>query len=164
MPATRWFFHATMVLFFLLISGCGSSVFQEPEVDLEGVQLGGLGLRGGTLIVNLRIVNPNRFGLSADELTYELEVADPDEPGDSDWVEFASGTYDESFTVGARDTSVVQIPIEFSYSALGSAASSILSAGTFDYQATGSVNVGTPIGSYDIPFSKRGIVTLIGTS
>ncbi|HET7275480.1 MAG TPA: LEA type 2 family protein [Longimicrobiaceae bacterium] len=152
------------VLTLLALSGCGTSVFQEPQVDLEGVQLGGIGLRGGTLLVNLRIVNPNGFALSANQLTYDLAVADPDVPGDTAWVEFASGTYDQAFSVGARDTSRVQIPIEFSYSGLGGAASSLLSAGTFDYRASGSVNVGTPLGSYDVPFRKRGIVTLMGVS
>lgn len=164
MSALRRFPHVMIILLAVLLAGCGSALFQEPDVDLEGVQLGGLGLRGGTLIVNLRIVNPNRFTLSADELTYDLAVADPDEPGDSSWIDFASGTYEESFSVGARDTSMVQIPIEFSYSALGSAASSILSAGTFDYRASGSVSVGTPVGRYEIPFKKRGIVTLMGAN
>ena len=46
--------------------GCGST-FSQPEVTLQNVQVGGLGIRGGTLLVNLRVVNPNRFSLSADQ-------------------------------------------------------------------------------------------------
>ena len=35
-------------------------------------------LRGGTLLVNLRVQNPNGFALNAERLRYDLELRDPD--------------------------------------------------------------------------------------
>lgn len=145
------------------LAGCGRGVFRQPAVSLETVRLGGLGLSGGTLLVDLQIINPNRFALNADQLTYALELRDPDEERDTSWIDFASGTHDVPFSVGAGDTAMVQIPIEFSYSGLGSAANSLLRSGTFAYRATGVVDLRTPLGGYDVPFRKRGTVTLMGT-
>lgn len=147
----------------LLLSGCASSIVRQPQVTLENVQIGGLGLRGGTLLVNLKVVNPNRFSLNANSLRYELALRDPGaESGDTTWLDFAEGTYDQSFQVAARDTAVVQIPVEFSYAGLGSAANSLMRSGTFTYRAAGTVDVRTPIGMQAVPFRKRGTVTLLG--
>jgi LEA14-like dessication related protein len=151
------------LLFALLLAGCGSSVYKQPQVTLEGVQIGGLGLRGGTLMVHLEIVNPNRFALNASQLNYDLALRDPSQPNDTTWVDFASGVHDVPFSVAAGDTARVQIPIEFSYAGIGSAANSLLRSGTFTYRASGVVDVRTPLGSYGVPFNRRGTVTLMGT-
>lgn len=153
-----------MLLAALLVMGlasCGRA-FRQPEVTLESVRLGGLGLTGGTLLVDLEVVNPNRFALNADRLTYRLALRDPGEESDTTWIDFSSGTHDEPFTVSAGDTARVQIPVEFTYAGLGSAANSLLRSGTFSYRATGVVDLRTPLGGYDVPFSKRGTVTLSG--
>lgn len=154
--------RSALVLVLLAVAGGCTSVFNQPEVTLQSVQVGGLGIRGGTLLVNVEVINPNSFSLSADELTYQLAVSDPEEPQDSAWIDFASGTYDQAFSVGARDTAVVQIPVEFSYAALGAAAGSIVRAGTFTYRASGTVDVRTPLGRRQVPFRKRGTVALLG--
>src|SRR5688572_16534492 len=147
----------------VLPAACGSA-FKQPEVTLENVQLAGLGLRGGTLMVNIRVVNPNRFALNASELVYQLDIANTEIPGDTGWVELASGTYSEPFLVGAGETEQVNVPVEFTYNGLGGAASSVLRAGTFSYRATGTVDVRTPIGTRQVPFRKGGMVSLTGLS
>ncbi len=152
----------SLVLLALVLSACGGQVFRQPQVTLQNVQLGGLGLRGGTLLVSLEVVNPNRFSLNANELTYALQLRDPETAGDTTWLDFASGTYDQPFSVGSRDTAQVEIPVEFAYAGLGGAAGSIMRSGTFTYRASGSVDVRTPLGSYAVPFNKRGTVTLMG--
>jgi LEA14-like dessication related protein len=149
------------LLLALFAGGCAGAVFNQPQVTLETVQVGGLGLRGGTLLVSLQVVNPNRFSLNANQLTYELALRDTEVESDTAWVDFASGTYDEGFSVPARDTAVVQIPVEFTYNGLGAAAGSLLRAGTFTYRASGTVDVRTPLGTHAVPFRKRGTVTLM---
>lgn len=145
-----------------LLAGCSGGMYSQPQVTLENVQIGGLGLTGGTLLVNLQVQNPNRFSLNANQLDYELALSDPQADGDTAWIDFARGTYDQPFSVPARDSAQVQIPVEFRYSGLGAAGASILRRGTFAYRATGSVDVRTPIGSRDVPFRKRGTITLMG--
>lgn len=163
MSGTRVLRGAVAVLLLAVLAACGGSVFKQPQVTLDNVRLGGLGLSGGTLLVSLEVINPNRFALNADRLRYELSLSDPREAPDTTWVDFAQGIYDQPFSVPAGDTSVVQIPIEFTYSGIGSAANSLLRRGTFTYRARGTVDLRTPLGGYDVPFSKRGTVTLLGS-
>jgi LEA14-like dessication related protein len=147
----------------LTVTGCGGSIFKQPEITLESVQIGGLGLSGGTLVVDLQVVNPNRFSLSANRLNYDLAMRDPETASDTSWTDFAEGAYDQPFTVGGGETAHVQIPVSFSYSGLGAAAGSMLRRGTFTYRASGTADVRTPLGTHQVPFRKTGTVTLLGT-
>lgn len=151
-----------LLLLFMILSGCTGRVFKQPQVELESVQIGGLGLRGGTLLVNLEVVNPNRFALNATQLRYDLALSDPEAGADTAWIDFASGTYDEPVSIAAGDTARITVPVDFNYSGLGSAANSLLRRGTFTYRASGTVDVRTPLGSYGVPFRKRGNVNLLG--
>src|SRR5215218_3137227 len=112
-------------------AGCGGSIYRQPEITLESVQIGGLGLSGGTLVVDLQVMNPNRFSLSANRLNYDLQLRDPETATDTTWSDFASGAYEQPFSVGGGETAHVQIPVSFSYSGLGAAAGSMLRRGTF---------------------------------
>lgn len=150
------------VLVALLISACGSRMFRQPQVTLENVQIAGLGLRGGTLLVSLQIFNPNRFALNANQLNYALQLNNPQAVGDTAWLDFAEGTHEEPFSIAAGDSARVEIPVEFTYAGLGGAAGSLIRNGTFTYRASGTVDVRTALGSYAVPFNKRGTVTLLG--
>ena len=73
----------------LLLGACVSSMFHEPKITLPNVAIGGLGLQGGTLLVNLQVENPNGFTLSSEALKYQLAVRDPSSGTDTVWVDFA---------------------------------------------------------------------------
>lgn len=150
-----------LVAMVLAVGACGG-VFRQPEIALEGVRLGSIGLRGGQLLVNLRVSNPNPFSLKSNGLRYNLQLDEAGAPGDTSWVDFASGTYDRQFSVGGGQTSTLEIPVEFTFSGLGGAGLSLIRSGTFEYRARGTVDVDTPIGLRTVPFSKRGVMSLSG--
>jgi LEA14-like dessication related protein len=164
MRTNRFVGVALALVMILSLGACGSRMYKQPEITLQNVQLGGLGLRGGTLLVNVKVVNPNRFALNANSLRYDLSIADSRQADDPTWVEFASGLYDQPFSVSARDSATVQIPVEFTYTGLGSASAAVLRTGTFDYSARGTVDVRTPLGPHTVPFQRRGTVTMLGGS
>jgi len=130
-------------LVFLGLAACSSAV-QEPEVRLDGVSVGSIGLDGGTLRVRLNVVNPNSFGLQAEGLDYVIEVADDGRDGEA-WDTLSVGRFDDRITVEADDSAFVEIPIRFRYRDLGTAVSSLLSTGSFDYRITGSVQLREPM-------------------
>jgi LEA14-like dessication related protein len=143
-------------------SAC-SSAFERPEVDLESVGIAALGLTGGTVNVNLRVHNPNSFGFRTDQLEYQLFLRRSDaQPGDSAWVSFAEGTYDDDIEVGARQTKVVSIPVAFTYSGLGAARRSLIQSGSFQYRAVGTVDARTSFGHRRVPFRKTGTFFMNG--
>ena len=143
------------------LSACTAG-FRQPRVELEGLQLAGVGLGGGTVLVNVRIQNPNPIGFRTNDLEYRLFIRSASAQGDGDWTPFAEGTYTEQFTIGANDTRTVQIPVAFTFAQLGGAAGQILRQGSVQYRATGKVNVRTSLGSREVPFRKTGTFTVSG--
>jgi LEA14-like dessication related protein len=153
---------AALVAALALLAGCGS--VKEPEIEFQGLQLAGVGLGGGTVLVNLEVKNPNRFGFTAEDLDYELFLRNPSAgEGDSAWTRIAAGRYDERFEVGSFDTRALQIPVQFTFSSLGGAGRQILQTGSVQYRATGSVNVKSGLGSRRLPFRKTGTAYMNGT-
>ena len=118
--------------------GACSSALKEPEVKLDGIRIGSVGFDGGTLRVRLNVINPNSFGLQAEGLDYLIEVSE-DGAGESAWDTLSSGSFDDRITVEADDSAFVEIPIRFRYRDLGSALSSLLATGSFDYRISGRV-------------------------
>ena len=58
------------VLAVLLASACAT--VKRPEIELIGVRVGGVGLRGATLIAELDVNNPNGFEITTDSIAYQL--------------------------------------------------------------------------------------------
>jgi LEA14-like dessication related protein len=149
----------------LMLAACSGTV-RQPEIDLEGVSLGSLGLGGGTVNVNVRVHNPNRFSIRADDLKYRLFLRRPADQqaaaGDSAWIPFADGTYGDTISVRGGETRTFAIPVEFTFGALRGAAGSLLQTGRVQYRAEGTVDVRTPIGRREVPFRKTGAFTMSG--
>ena len=132
--------------------GACSSAVKEPEVKLDGISVGSIGLEGGTLRVRLNVINPNSFGLQAEGLDYLIEVSEED---DASWDTLSVGRFEERITVEADDSAFVEIPIRFRYRDLGSALGSLLATGTFDYRISGRVQLREPV-RREFPFRRTG--------
>lgn len=144
-----------------LASACTG--FRKPEIELEGISLGSVGLNGGTINVNVRVQNPNPVGFRAETINYELFLRTPRDSADEQgWERLTSGTHEEDIVIGARETRVVQIPVEFRLSELGPVASSVLRTGRFNYRVTGTVQVRAAGSRRTVPFRKTGSMSLLG--
>lgn len=132
------------------VGGCkslGKQTFAQPEVTVKDVKVTGLGFAGGSVDVVLNVHNPNNFRLDATRVTYNLFV---------DTVSFANGSIDQRTTVeGGQDTEV-RIPVNFTYSAIGSAGQQLLKMGSVPYRVTGDFVVGTILGNFTVPYDKSG--------
>ncbi|MDQ3673070.1 MAG: LEA type 2 family protein [Gemmatimonadota bacterium] len=148
------FIAATVGVFAL--SACatlGRGVFQEPIVNFQNVSVRGLGLTGGTLDVYLSVYNPNGFRLDATRLTYDLLVGEN---------RLGTGALDSRFTVQDNDSTQVRIPVDFTYSGIGSAARQMLQSGSVPYTVRGDVTVATPLGNFTRPYSGSGRFSAFG--
>jgi len=135
-----------------LLAGCAS--VRAPEVGLEDVRLGSLGLSGGTLLAEFRVYNPNRFTLEAGSITYDLLLGPPD-GDDDDFTRVAQGTFEERIRIGGRDSALVEIPVDFRYGGMGGAIRSLLDRGTFEYRVSGHVELREP-SRRRVPYRERG--------
>lgn len=138
------------------LSACTGSV-QRPEIELEGITLGSVGLTGGTLIANVKVHNPNRFNVRANNLRYQLFLRrNAAAPADSAWTRFADGVYPDTLNVRAGQTRTFGIPVSFTFGQLAGAGRSLMDYGRVDYRAQGTVDVRTPLGTREVPFHKTG--------
>lgn len=129
-------------------SALGRNAFQNPVVNLRDVRVMGLGTSGGQLEVQLGVHNPNSYRLDATRLTYRVFVGDT--------VGLASGALDTRTTVQAGDSTIVKIPVSFTYSGLGAAATQLLRTGAVNYRVAGDVTVGSVVGNFTVPYSASG--------
>lgn len=144
----------------LAVTGCamlGHAAFKSPVVHLRDVRVRGLGFTGGSLDVQLSVYNPNHYRLDASQLNYKVNLV-----GDS--VTVASGTMTDRFSVQDNDSTVVTIPVNFTYAGLGAAGRSAMNSGTVNYHVLGDVTVGSAIGSMRVPFSTTGRFTATGVT
>lgn len=147
-----------MVAVALLLGACASAI-KAPQVTLTSIDVGGIGLRGATLVANLEIDNPNSFDIETDSISYELEAANPSETGA--YTRVTQGTVTERIKVSDGDRTRVEIPIEFAYSSLSGAMRSIMDRGTFNYRIRGTAYVREPL-RRTVPFTKTGNLSLAG--
>jgi LEA14-like dessication related protein len=135
----------------VVTAGCsalGKQAFQQPIVHLQDVRVNGVGLTGGNLDVRLSVYNPNGYRMDATRMTYNVLV------GDS--VHVATGTVDSRFTVNGNDSSVVTVPVNFTYTGIGAAGRQLLNTGGVNYHVLGDVTVGTVVGNFTVPYSATG--------
>ena len=131
----------------------------------EGVTLGSVGFTGGTLIANVKVHNPNRFNLHANNLRYQLFLRrNAAAPADSAWTPFADGVYPDTLNVRGGQTRTFGIPISFSFGQLAGAGRSLMDYGRVDYRAQGTVDVRTPLGTREVPFRKTGTFMMGSTN
>lgn len=152
----RRFIVLSAVSFVTAAAGCATlarQAFREPVVSVRDVRLNGLGLNGGSVDVALNVYNPNNYRLDATRLTYRLLF---------DTVTFATGELTQQQTVQARDTLRVLIPVNFTYRGVGEAGRQILNTGSVNYRVVGDVTVGSPIGSFTVPYSSTGRFSTLG--
>lgn len=131
-------------------TGCatlGRLTFKEPIVHFRDARVTGLGLTGGSVDIVLSVYNPNHFRLDGSRLTYRLFV---------DTIPFGNGAYDQRFTVEENDSTVVRLPLSFTYAGIGAAGRQLMQTGSVPYRVLGDLTVGTPLGSFTRPYDQTG--------
>ncbi len=137
------------------LAGCsalGRAVFKQPVVELRDVRLAGLGLTGGNLDVVLAVYNPNGYQLDATNLRYRLLV---------DTVEVANGAVTRRNAFRSGDTTIVHLPVTFSYAGVGAAGRELTQSGAVNYRVLGEITVDSPIGNRTFPFASAGRFTTV---
>ncbi len=150
--ASAW----TALTVIAIATSCASfarGAFKEPVVNLKQVMVTGLGLTGGSVDVALSIYNPNGYKLQALAMTYQVDV---------DSTPLGNGSLDKLFVVQAGDSSIVHLPVSFTYAGLGAAGRSMLNAGAINYRVHGNFTVGTPVGNFTRPYDQKGRYSNLG--
>jgi LEA14-like dessication related protein len=132
---------------------------RAPEVNLASVRVGGIGLRGASLIAELDIENENDFDIETDSITYQL-FANTASTGEN-WQSVLQRSYTQRIVIAEDKVTRVEIPIDFNYSDFSGAARTIIDRGMLNYRIQGQAFVREPL-RRTVPFTKTGSVSLTG--
>jgi LEA14-like dessication related protein len=133
----------------------GLGGFAEPVVTVSDVRVNGLGLTGGSVDIKLNVYNPNNFRLDGTQLTYQLWV---------DTIPFGNGTTNEQFVVNAGDSTIVTLPLDFTWSGVGTVGRSVMNTGTVPYRVAGNIRVSSAVGGLTVPYDRSGRFSPLGGS
>jgi LEA14-like dessication related protein len=125
--------------------------FARPVIAVRGVKLRSVGITGGSLEATLAIANPNPYPLPVSRATYAFALADSTEVG--------RGVTATPFTIPARDSIVVDLPVDVSWQGLRAATRDATRDGTVDYRFSGVVTLDTPLGDPNVSFESVGKFT-----
>ena len=141
---------AWSILIALTTSSCSfflQKMVEKPKVEFEHVDLRDVSGNGATVLVGLKVENPNGFALHVDSVRYTLDVKGK---------QIATGSIDKPVEVAAKGSAVVEIPVPVKFSDLFSSVLDLLQSGGTEYHVNGDAR----IGAFTIPFDKKGEMKL----
>jgi LEA14-like dessication related protein len=144
---------AVLALVSASCAGLGKGGFKDPIVTFKNVQVGGIGLSGGTLDVVLSVYNPNGYRLDASRITYKVMV---------DSLDVGAGAMDKHFSVPSNDSADVVLPVRFSWNGVSAAGRELMKNGTIPYRVLGDLTVGSGVGDFTIQYDRTGNFNSLG--
>src|SRR5712664_2631992 len=91
--------------------------FDEPQIELQEINVTGMGLSGGTLDLVFDVYNPNQYRLRSTRLEVGLELARTD---------FGEALIDKPLDLSPQNHSRVVMPVRFTWAGVGAATRSLL--------------------------------------
>ncbi|MCI0513323.1 LEA type 2 family protein [candidate division KSB1 bacterium] len=118
-----------------------------PNISLAGVKVQSLSLTGVKLDLDLKIDNPNIFGLSLNNLNYNIALA-----GKS----LINGVSNQLTNITEKGSTSLHFPINLDFLAIGNLLTTALQKGEIDYVLTGGAGLKTQFGETQLPIDKTG--------
>ncbi|WP_305042792.1 LEA type 2 family protein [Geoalkalibacter sp.] len=122
-----------LVLTLVLFAGCASMRPEPPQVSLVGLQVQELTLSHVNMLAELSLFNPNRVGLTIEEVDYALSL---------NGIRVSSGKSLAAVKVGAGESANVSLRIAGSYLKMLQLITSLQRGDELKYLLDGAVKVG----------------------
>jgi LEA14-like dessication related protein len=146
-----WWTAPLVVLLGACSSGLGSN-FKEPDFTLQRVMVRGVGVRGGSLDLVVKVDNPNGFSLRGTKLDVGFDVEDS-HVGDV--------RYDSGFDLPSNGATTLTLPLRFDWSGVSGAFRSALAYGDLPYKLKGQATMQVSGTKVVVPFTREGRAPLI---
>jgi LEA14-like dessication related protein len=139
----------------VLLSSCATLRnalnFQEPQIQLQEINITGMGLSGGTLDLVFDVYNPNDYRLRSTRLEVGLDL---------EGTHFGDALIDRPLDLSPTNHSRVVMPVRFEWAGVGAAARGLLTRQALKYGVTGAVLLDTPLGDKRVQLRGSGDVPL----
>jgi LEA14-like dessication related protein len=139
-----------------LAAGTGCAVlnrvsFEQPTAKLQGVSVTGLGLKGGSLDLELDVYNPNAYELRSTRLAVTIDL---------EQTRFGEASLEQPLQLAAQAHTSVTVPLSFTWEGVGAGARALLSKGSVNYGLTGRILVDAPWGQRTVTLRTGGAVAV----
>ena len=148
--------YRPVVVILAMAISCSCAVFQqlrfeEPTVELDSVEITGLGFSGVSLTIWLDVFNPNDYQIGATRIEADLQLED---------THFGSALLEEDVEIAPSSHTRVRIPARFTWEGVGTGVRALLVRGVVDYELEAKLRVETSLGARDMSFQSRGEVSI----
>jgi LEA14-like dessication related protein len=135
----------------LFLAGCAGmeKLIQSPSVNVAGVSLRDLSFEAVTLDFDIRVDNPNPFGVSLSQLDYRFTLENN---------QMFSGSEKQNMVIAAAKGNHLHFPITLNFKELIALVQNLKDLDTLNYHFEGHIIPGGILSSLTIPFSKKGAV------
>jgi len=118
---------ASVLIIFLSLTSCKSLVssFQEPKLSLQSVEIANINLDSVKMLCKVQVENPNGFDLPFPETDWEFFI---------NAGSFAKGNLKNNHKVKARNSALVDVPVELKYSDVFASFKSLAGSKEVDYK------------------------------
>ncbi|MGD2218295.1 MAG: LEA type 2 family protein [Gemmatimonadales bacterium] len=125
--------------------------FEAPTVDLEAIEITGIGVSGGSLLIVLDVFNPNNYDIRTTWIEASLDLEE---------THFGTAVLEGDETLVAGSRTQVRIPAEFTWEGVGAGARALLERGALRYALQTRLRVELSIGRRTVTLRNRGEVPI----
>lgn len=139
----------------LAVAACatlGRLSFKEPELELQEIDVTGVGLTGGTFDLVFDVWNPNDYRLRSTRLEVGIDL---------EGTHFGDALLDRPLDLSPTNHTRVVVPVRFEWAGIGAGAKALLTRRAVGYGITGAVLLDTPVGDRRVALTGRGNVPLM---
>jgi len=117
----------SVLIIFLSLTSCKSlmSSFQEPVLSFQSVEIANVNLNSVKMLCKIQIENPNGFDLPFPETDWEFYI---------NAGSFSRGNLKNNHKIKARNSAVVEVPVELKYSEVFTSFKSLVGRKEADYK------------------------------
>jgi len=149
-------FLLTLTVFCVLLgfTACKTveAIFKEPIISLHSVELAGINFTGTQLLCKLQVENPNGFEIPFPEVGWELFI---------NTNSFVNGIIKNDQRIKARNTTLVDIPVNLQYLEVINTFISLKGRKDIDYKVALAVKFSIPVlGDKVWHFEPQGVIPL----
>jgi len=125
--------------------------FTEPDVQLQEIDITGIGLTGGTFDLVFDVYNPNDYRIRSTRLEVGIDLEDK---------HFGDALLERPLDLSPTNHSRVLVPVRFEWAGVGAGAKALLTRQAIGYGVTGAVLLDTPLGEKRVAVKGKGNVPL----
>jgi len=135
----------------VFLASCLDRILEKPSFVVREISLTPRSFSEMNLIIGVDVQNSNRLDLTLKSFEYNVILKQE---------EIGKGRLDRELLIPALSTARLQAPLIVRFNNLGGSLKTIVTGNDLPYKITGIAGIKTAFGSFDVPFSKEGLINL----